>query len=261
MAPVKRSAVLDVAAPCDRVIRLLSSRDPSSFLAGAARLSGQGEKRGVKVLTFASARYGSLRVEAEERVEADRLELLLRGDLHGSVRVVGVSKGSGCRLYLEAEGEGKLVEEYGGDALSRVINRIMVTLVSVFPATLQPRVSGGRLGDYFIELLELINLAQGGSARIQGRLRSIAVDLSRGVVINSEGLGEEEASTIARALSDAYSRLVEALGILGDGEVSRLVVSGDKSLIVANVAGKISVATVLQQGGGEEAGASGSGAS
>lgn len=251
LAAVKRSAVLDVAAPCDRVIRLLVARDPASFVAGAARLTGKGERRGLIVLTFASSRYDSLRVEVETSAGVDRVEFILRGDMHGVVRATGITRGSGCRLYLEAEAEGKLIEEYGGEALSRIINRIIVSLVSVFPATLQPRVPGGKLGDYFVELLELVNLAQGGGARLTGRLRSVAVDLSKGSVLNSEGLREEEAVAFARALSDAFARLVEALNAVGGGDVARLVVSSDKGLIVANIAGSISVVTLLQRAGGE----------
>jgi len=250
---VKRSLALDTAVVCDKVIRFLGARDPGSIIAGAARLIGRSEKKGRIVLVFASSKYGELRVQVDTEVGPDRLDYILRGDLHGSVRLTGISRMGGCRVYMEAEGEGKLIEEYGGDALSRILNRMVITIVSAFPAILLPQVPGGRFGDYFIELLELVNLAEEGNVKLSGTIRSIALDLEKARVINAEGIGEEEALAFARPFSDVFKRLSEALKALGEGQPLRLVVSGERNIIVANMAGNLSVVTLLQRLKPEEA--------
>ncbi|ALL00953.1 hypothetical protein Pyrde_0905 [Pyrodictium delaneyi] len=246
---IRRDVVLDIRAPCDRVITFLASKNPGDFFAGAARLVERGEKRDAAILVFSSTLKREYRVEVRLRKEPDRLVYEAKGDLNGKVIVTAVSRGATCRLYIEAEMGGPLVEEYGGDAVSRIVNRFVVGLVSSFPAVLQPRAPGGKLGDIFVELLNLLSMAQGGQAKFAGgsTIRSMAVDLTTSNMINVDGLPEDQAARAARGLSEAISILSKALEELGEGQVQRIVIATQNSIVFASVAGGVGVITVLKR--------------
>jgi len=254
MEKLTRSAVLDVRAPCEKVLEYLLERGAADIVGGAARVTGRAEKRGRLVLSFASAkRRGDYRVEVEVRREGDRLEYLLRGDMEGVVRVAGLPRGGSCRVYVEAEASGPLLEEYGVEALSRVVNRVVVNIVSKFPAILQPRLPGGRLGDAFVELLNLLNLALGGQAALTrgGRLRSVAINIDTGEVVSVDGIDNAVAKRLAERLGKALKPLVDALDVLGAGQADRIVVSAGRMVLVASHVAGLSVVTILER---EEAG-------
>jgi len=256
MERLTRSAVLDVRAPCEKVLEHLLSRSIEDIVGGVARLTGVAEKKGRKVLHFSSAtRREDYRVEAEVEKQGDKLVYRLRGDLEGELRVAGLPRGSACRVYVEAEGRGPLLDEYGGEALSRLVNRVIVTIVSKFPAIIQPRLPGGRLGDAFVELFSLLNLAVGGQATVAkgGRLRSVAVNIDTGSVVTADGIEEARAQRLAAKLSNALKPLVEALEELGAGQPDRIVVSAGNTVLVASHVAGLSVVTILEkeeEGGG-----------
>ncbi len=249
MEKAARSAVLDVRASCEKVLEYLASRSAEDIVGGAARLTSKAEKRGRTVLFFASARGKDYRVEVEAHRSGDRLLYLLSGDLRGEVRVAGLPRGGSCRLYVEAEAEGPLLEEYGGEALSRIVNRIVVAVVSKFPAILQPRLPAGRLGDAFIELLNLLNLAVGGQAVLAkgGRLQSIAVNVDTGEVVSVDGIDEASAQRIAGKLAEALKPLIGAMEELGAGQPDRIVVSAGNTVLVASHVAGLSVITILRR--------------
>ncbi len=254
MEKLTRSAVLDVRAPCEKVLEYLLERGAADIVGGAARVTGRAEKKGRLVLSFASAkRRRDYRVEVEVRREGDRLEYRLHGDMKGVIRVTGLPRGGNCRVYVEAEAEGPLLEEYGVEALSRVVNRVVVNIVSKFPAILQPRLPGGRLGDAFVELLNLLNLALGGQAALArgGRLRSIAINIDTGEVVSVDGIEMGPAKRIAESLGKALKPLVDALEVLGAGQADRIVVSAGRMVLVASHVAGLSVVTILER---EEAG-------
>jgi len=256
MERLTRSAVLDVRAPCEKVLEYILSRSVEDIIGGAARVTSTAERRGRIVIHFASAmRRGDYRVEVEVVSRGDRVIYKLSGDMEGELRVTGLPRGSACRLYVEAEATGPLLEEYGGEALSRIVNRVIVNVVSKFPAIIQPRLPGGRLGDAFVELFSLLNLAVGGQASIGkgGRLRSVAVNLDTGSVVSVDGIDEALAQRLAAKLSNALKPLVEALEELGAGQPDRVVVSAGNTVLVASHVAGLSVVTILEREG-EEAG-------
>ncbi len=245
----QRSVVLDVRAPCEKVAEHVLAKSPVDFIGGAARLLSHAEKRGALVLNFASVKRKEHRVEVVVEREGDRIVYRLKGDMKGAVSLVGLPRGGGCRLYIEAEAEGPLVDEYGGEALARIINRIVTHIISRFPAVLQPRLPRGKLGDAFIELLELLNLAAGGTSRVMtgGRMRSIAFNLAEGQVITVDGMSEEEAGKAAEKLAPALKSFVEAIEELGLGSPERLVVAAGRYVLVASHTAGLSVVTLLEK--------------
>ena len=255
MAKVQRVAVLDVRTGCEHVLKHVSGLDPFHVAEGAARVLSRGEgRRGELIVTYASATGREYRVVYRLRREGDRIVLEFKGDMEGELRVAGFPRGGGCRVYVEAEAEGPLVEEYGGDALGRMVNRVVVSIVDKFPAVLQPRLPRGKLGDAFVELFELLNLAAGGSAKVAaGRIRSIVVNLSTGSLVSVDGFSEEEARSLSGRLARGLQGLLSSLEEAGLGPADRIVVSlGPRVLVASNAAG-LSVITLLEkEEGGEE---------
>ena len=250
MERLTRSAVLDVRAPCEKVLEHLLSRSIEDIVGGAARVTGRAEKKGRVVLHFASAsRRKDYRVEVELHRSGDRLIYRMKGDIDGELRVTGLPRGSACRIYVEAEASGPLLEEYGGEALSRIVNRVVVNIVSKFPAIIQPRLPGGKLGDAFVELFSLLNLAVGGQATLGkgGRLRSLAVNIDTGSLVSVDGVSEATAQRLAAKLSNALKPLVEALEELGAGQPDRIVVSAGNTVLVASHVAGLSVVTILER--------------
>lgn len=247
---LKREAVIDVRATCDRLLNYLKEMDIFSVLSGAARVLSRAERRGRVVIEFASAkRREGYRVEAEQAVISAGIAYILHGDLEGAVRLAALPRGSGCRLYVEAEASGPLLDEYGAEALSRIVNRVIVNIVARFPAVLQPRLPGGRLGDVFIELLGLVNLAVGGHAPLGkgGRLKSLAINIETGELIEHEGIEKDIARDIAEKLSSALKPLTSVLESLGAGQADRIIVSAASTVLVASHAAGISVITILEK--------------
>ncbi|NOZ88583.1 MAG: hypothetical protein GXO15_01515 [Crenarchaeota archaeon] len=255
MAKSQRSAVLDVRAACEHVLRHIAGLDPFSVVEGAARVVSRGEgRRGELIVHYASALGREYRVVIRVRREGDRIEYVFEGDMKGSMRIAGLPRGGGCRLYIEAEAEGKLLDEYGGDALGRIVNRVVVAVVDRFPAVLQPRLPRGKLGDAFVELLELLNLAVGGAARVAsgGRIKTLAVNLETSGIVSFDGITEEEAKKIAPLLAEGLRSLLRRVEEAGLGTGDRVVVSlGDRVLVAGQAAG-LSVITILEKSEGEE---------
>ncbi len=255
MERLTRSAVLDVRAPCEKVLDYILSRGVLDVVGGAARVTSTAEKKGRVVIHFASAtRRKDYRVEVEVSKTGDRIVYKMSGDMEGELRVTGLPRGAACRLYVEAEAAGPLLDEYGGEALSRIVNRVIVNVVSKFPAIIQPRLPGGRLGDAFVELFSLLNLAVGGQATIGrgGRLRSVAVNIDTGSVVSVDGVEEALAQRLAAKLSNALKPLVEALEELGAGQPDRIVVSAGNTVLVASHVAGLSVVTILEREREEE---------
>jgi hypothetical protein len=250
MERLARSAVLDVRAPCEKVLEHLLSRSVEDIVGGAARLTGRAEKKGRVVLQFAAAtRRKDYRVEVEVQRSGDRIVYRMSGDMGGELRVAALPRGSACRVYVEAEARGPLVEEYGGESLSRIVNRVVVNIVSKFPAIIQPRLPAGKLGDAFVELLSLLNLAVGGQATVAkgGKLRSVAINIDTGSVVSVDGVSEDAAQKLAAKLSNALKPLVEALEDLGAGQPDRIVVSAGNTVLVASHVAGLSVVTILER--------------
>ncbi|ABM80121.1 hypothetical protein [Hyperthermus butylicus] len=258
MPLVRREAVLDVHASCDQVLQTLASKNYAEFFEGAGRLLEKGEKRGAIVLSFASPRYKRLRLEVSAEKEPERLQFHLSGDAKGYVAVTVTPRGSACRVYVEAEAEGRLLEEYGGEALTRIVNRIITVLVSVFPAILQPRVPGGRLGDVFVDLLSLLSLAHTGPAGLRARnIRAMTVNVEEKRLIAVDGIAEDTARRAAQLLSEALTALSRALDTLGIQPPQRLALVAGNHIVYANIAGGLSVVTILQKAGKAETGEGG----
>ncbi len=255
MAKAARSAVLDVRAGCEHVLKHVMGLDPFHVMEGAARVVSRGEtRRGELIVHYASALGKEYRVVVRVRHEGDRVEYMFDGDMKGSLRVTGLPRGGGCRVYVEAEAEGRLLDEYGGEALGRMVNRIVVSIVERFPAVLQPRLPRGKLGDAFVELLELLNLAVGGTARVAtgGKIRTLAVNLESRSLVSYDGMSEEEAKRLAPVLAQALQGLIRGIEEAGLGAWDRVVISlGDRVLVASQAAG-LSVITLLEKGEGEE---------
>ncbi len=252
MARAKREVVLDVHADCDQVLRALASREPGFYFEGMGRLIEKGEKKEAHVLTFASPKKGKLRVEVRMNRSGDSLVYELRGDAKGKLVVTALPRGPRCRVYIEAEAEGKLIEQYGGEALSRAVNRFATTIISMFPATLQPRIPGGRLGDIFVELLKLLSLAHAGPGQIRAAsIKTMALNLEENKVVAVDGVSDKDAEKLAKLFIDGVRALNELSNSLGTGSVQRLAMVSDSAIIYANIGGGLAVLTVIEKSGEE----------
>ena len=247
MAKVRREAVLDVYSSCDRVLKSIAERRVDEFFAGAGRLLEKGEKRGATVLSFASAEKGRFKVEVTASREPDRIVFKSSGDLDATVTVTATPRGGACRVYVEAEGEGPLLDEYGGEALSRIVNRIVTILVSLFPAVIQPRLPMGRLGDVFVDLLSLLSIAHEGPTAIRAKeIRSFSVNLEEKQVLAADGIPGDRVGKALPHLSTALAELSKALEQLGVQPPQRLALVAGDSIVYANMAGGVAVVALLK---------------
>jgi predicted regulator of Ras-like GTPase activity (Roadblock/LC7/MglB family) len=249
----RRSMVLDVRAPCDRVLDYIASRSPVEYAAGAAKVLNYSEKKGSYIVYYASTGKGEYRVEISVSPRVDGVAYTFKGAVEGSITIAGLPRGGGCRLYIEAQASGPLIAEYGGEALGRIVNRIVVSTVSKFPAVLMARAPVGRLGDVFIELLELVNMASGGSSRVAvgGTVRSLAINVLEGKIISATGFGEEEAEEKASKLSEMLRTVMGVIESLGWGGVERVVISTRDHVVVASTTGGIATVAILEKKGEE----------
>ncbi len=248
MAKAKREVVLDVHADCDQVLRSLAGREPGFYFESMGRLIEKGEKKESYVLTFASPRKGKLRVEVRMNRSGDSLVYELRGDAKGRLVITALPRGPRCRVYVEAEAEGKLIDQYGGEALGRAVNRVATTIISMFPATLQPRIPGGRLGDIFVELLKLLSLAHAGPGQVEAAsIRSLALNLEENKVVAVDGVADEEAEKLAKLFIEGVKALNGLSTSLGTGSVQRLAMVSDSAIIYASIGGGLAVLTVIEK--------------
>jgi len=248
VAKARREVVIDVYTDCDQVLGSLSRREPGFYFESMGRLIEKGEKKESYVLTFASPRRGKLRVEILMRRSGDSLVYELRGDAKGRLTVTALPRGPRCRVYIEAEAEGKLIDQYGGEALGRAVNRFATTIVSMFPATLQPRIPGGRLGDVLVELLKLLSLAHTGPGQVKAAsIRTMALNLEENRVITVDGIADEEAEKLAKLFTDSVKLLNRLSGDLGVGGVQRVALVSDNAIIYANIGGGLAVLTVIEK--------------
>ncbi|BEP16792.1 hypothetical protein PYJP_01440 [Pyrofollis japonicus] len=246
MARTRRDVVIDVYADCDQVLKLIESREPPFFFESMGRLIEKGEKKDSYVLTFALPGKGKARVEIRLGRKGDSLVYEFKGDARGETVLTALPRGPRCRVYIEAEAEGKLIDKYGGEALSRVVNRFASTIISMFPASLQPKVPSGKLGDIVVETLKLINMAHTGPTGVKAAsIKSIALNLEDAKIINVDGIGEEEAEKIAPKLIELLRQLVDSMGQLGAGSIRGLAIAGDNATIHVNMGGGIAIITIL----------------
>ncbi len=245
----RRSIVLDVRAPCDKVLAYIASRSPVEYAAGAAKVLNYSERKGSYIVYYASTSRNEYRVEINMGSGVDRLNYTFKGAMEGSITITGLPRGGGCRLYIEAEASGPLVAEYGGEALGRIVNRVVVSTVSRFPAILMARAPVGRLGDVFIELLELVNMASGSSSRVAvgGTVKSLAINVLEDRMISATGFGGEEAEEKASKLSEMLRTVMSTVDDLGWGSIERVVISTRDHVIVANTTGGIATVAILEK--------------
>jgi hypothetical protein len=249
LVKVRREAVLDVYSSCDRVLSIVNEKGAGEFFAGVGRLLEKGERRGSIVLTFASASKGRFRIEVSQSRGPEKIIFTSRGDLDAEVTVTVTPRGGACRVYVEAEGEGPLIDEYGGEALSRVVNRIVTVLVSLFPAVLQPRLPMGRLGDVFVDLLSLLSIAHEGPTALKAKeVKSFSVNLDEKRILAADGIPSEAVNTALPYLAEALSNLSKAFEKLGVHPPQRIALVAGDSVVYTNITGGIAVFALLRLG-------------
>lgn len=250
---MKREMVLEIIQRCQQAYTDLADVDYSMFFEGLDRLKDKADKRGAKILTFHSTKYGETKVEvkAEVREKEDKIIYRMKGDLNGTVTLAFIQRGDRCRLYIEAEGDGKIIDEHGGEALLRIINRIGAYVLSNYTGRILPTVTF-RLGDMLADAIMAIEIAAEGVEQAKGEFSDVktlvvSVEGQEGAVLSASGLSPEEAKTVGAAISAAYSVLERMSDALKKGQIGQIAMISERAVYLVQVSGGIATVTIFEK--------------